>query len=350
MELQKHCLSLKVCLPPFSFFLLSFIFPPCVFSFIFFYFLLLLLKYSSFLIIISGVSVAITNITSSACRTILQITYGTAVLSNVNTVITNSPSNLVNATNAYVTITNSHFDVFDQLTFKNSSLNMEDSTIGGINYGINAQSSNVTMKRMGVYVIGGPFVKMTGGRLEMNSVNVTGSGLANVSVVQAMSLECVLVNSSFSSNTSTPSKQLSGMDFRSCAVRMEGVTITSMSSTMGAGGLYFGSSNVDLRGCTISSNRGADGGGMTAMDSNVTVENSTFDNNICTPRAACSGGGCFIVGTASFTNTVFSNNIGGIGGGVAASGTSCIHRSPFNIFLSPYLYSMIPNRFYELHI
>ncbi len=97
------------------------------------------------------------------------------------------------------------------------------------------------------------------------------------------------------------------------------------------GGLFIQDSTVDIDECIIrDGNTTGRGGGAHFIDSAITVDNSTFTNNVADPANlnGARGGGVAISGiigtpNVTFSNTTFSNNsTGNSGGGVAINSAS----------------------------
>lgn len=114
----------------------------------------------------------------------------------------------------------------------------------------------------------------------------------------------------YASNTTTTPRTVS----------FTGSTFKNNSTTTGAGGAVYqlGSTNVNLIGCLFQFNSSAaEGGGLRFQSSNgaVTIAGCTFAQNSAKGATSGDGGGIFVQGPATATDSVFADNTAALGGG-----------------------------------
>ncbi len=174
--------------------------------------------------------------------------------------------------------------------------------------------SLITLTQSKDLKINNPNVDLTIDGLGQNSLTVNGGDNSRVFYVQYAT---VSINSLTISGGSVESDGYGGGIFAlESSVSLSNSTVSSNSAYYG-GGIFALESSVSLSNSTVSSNSGYYGGGISAYESSVSLSNSTVSNN----SAEQHGGGIYVSNssTLSLANITVSNNSAEhYGGGISA--------------------------------
>ncbi|HRF97669.1 MAG TPA: hypothetical protein PLZ51_20825, partial [Aggregatilineales bacterium] len=112
-------------------------------------------------------------------------------------------------------------------------------------------------------------------------------------------------------------------------LNMQNIVVRNGNSTFG--GAFYNDGTLSLNNVTVQDSNGAEGGGIyNTAGRPLTITNSTFTGNQANFGTAI-GGAIYNVGTATITNTIFSNNdYSNLGGAIYNSGTVTLNGGSFS--------------------